>query len=334
MKKIIRFLLFGFLLAGITFSCKKSDKNENTTVVPKPGEWIGSIVVYSSRNDTTLQKFLDGNYTRITGNLELYTSEAIDYRKYLINLKTIYGSLKLYKVPNGDLNFISSVTRITGDMQISYCPNIVDLTGIDQLDTINGSLILENNPKLLSCHGMEGLPSLINITVNGNSSMQSLTGLENVSTVSGKLTVLSNPQLTSLQGLNGIETITGGLDIYGNPLLSNLNGLTSLKSLPGILSLTNLPELTSLAGLSQLKDTVNSIYITKCDKLPDLSGLNSLGAISNDLRLINCSGMKNLQGLAKIDTIGGTAELNGLSGLVFFFWCKCIKSNQKGLTDI
>src|SRR5512133_2680501 len=103
---LLYFFLFIALIIAI-FSCKKSSTSDSstTTVIP-PNQFNGNISIYSSGNDTTLQRFLAGNYNTIRGSLTLATSDPIDYAKYFVNLEKVMGSVTIYKVPNQDLSFL------------------------------------------------------------------------------------------------------------------------------------------------------------------------------------------------------------------------------------
>ena len=169
MKKINQLLILMLLFTGMFYtSCKKKSDTTTPPYVPAEGEWYGSISIYSKAYEDTLKKFLDGDYNRITGSLEIYTSDpTIDYHKYLTNLKTINGSLKLYKAPFSDLSSISSISKVTGDFRISNCPNLTSLIGFTELDTISGKLIIENNPKIRNCEGMEEILHLQALPLQG-----------------------------------------------------------------------------------------------------------------------------------------------------------------------
>jgi hypothetical protein len=213
MKRIkLFFIVPMFLLGMFSNSCKKSDTTTPPTPVVPPGvgEYVGTIAVYSNA-DTLLPYFLNNNYNRITGNLELYTSDNIDFNKYLVNLKSVTGSVKLYKIRNTDLSFLSNVTKITSDLQISACPGLTSLSGLLKLDTLTNNLIVENNPKITTLDGIGSISTLSSLIVTGNASLQSLSGLSSVTSMTNSISIGENPLLSSLAGLSNLETSLIGL---------------------------------------------------------------------------------------------------------------------------
>ena len=181
MKKVSRLFFLTVLVATILFGACKKDKEDSTTETD-PGVFSGSIAIYSSANDTTLKNFLEGDYHTISGSLMLYTSDAIDYGKYLVNLKKVGGSVKLYKIPNADLSFIKTVTRISSTLQISACPNLVSLEGVNNLDTL-GNLFIDQNPKIKNLKGLEKVKTITDLTVYASPAFESFEGLSRLTIV-------------------------------------------------------------------------------------------------------------------------------------------------------
>lgn len=71
-----------------------------------------------------------------------------------------------------------------------------------------------------------------------------------------------NIELTSLEGLNNITTIGGKLHIRRNYKLQNLIGLVSLQTMDGLVLFESNSELTSLTGIGNIDPTtIDSIAI-------------------------------------------------------------------------
>jgi hypothetical protein len=295
-----------FVALGFTvFSCKKSSTTTEPMVVPA-NVFNGSINIYSSGNDTTLQRFLNGKYNTIKGSLILSSSDVIDYKKYFVNLVEVQGSVTLYKIPNKDLSFLSTLRNIVGNFQISSCPELISFNGVAALDTIGSSLIVERNSKLVNFTGLEQILKVSSITVTANPSLVSFSGLQNLTTISGTLGIYQNPVLTSLIGLTGLTSIGGDMNISENPNFVGFTGLDNLLEIKGTLSLTTLPQLNSLANFTPVNDTITSISLVDCNGLSNLLGLGNIPCIKSNLNIVSCKNLENLTGLAKIDTIRGT----------------------------
>jgi hypothetical protein len=75
-------------------------------------------------------------------------------------------------------------------------PNLVDLRGLEQLRTVNGTLSLHSNPQLATLDGLGGLEW-----------------------IGDRLEIIENEKLVSLDGLAALQRVEGDVRIFGNPLL-------------------------------------------------------------------------------------------------------------------
>ena len=101
----------------------------------------------------------------------------------------------------------------------------MSLSGLNSLTSIEGNLVIDNNPALLSMSGLNKLTSIGGgLQISYNASLLSLSALSNVTSIRGILSVSYNDELTSLSGLDSITPYTiSHLYIQGNPLLSICN---------------------------------------------------------------------------------------------------------------
>jgi hypothetical protein len=130
-----------------------------------------------------------------------------------------------------------------------------------------------------------------------------------------------NPSLVSLQGLNNLTTIGGGLYIMDNPLLVGLDDLENLASITGELRIVYNSSLESLAGLENIDSITETLRIgdwggwpdnPSCygnQKLTDLQGLNGLEWIGGDLEIYCNDSLGSLAGLETLTTITGNIRI-------------------------
>jgi hypothetical protein len=85
--------------------------------------------------------------------------------------------------------------------------------------------------------------------IEGNDALTSLTGLENITTVSEHLFIGYNTSLTSLKALQNITSVGGSLGIGYNTSLTNLSGLENLTSVGEDLYIYSNDALTNLCAL-------------------------------------------------------------------------------------
>ena len=149
-------------------------------------------------------------------------------------------------------------TEIEGDVEISG-NDITNLNGLSLLTSIGGNLVIEINDILPSMTGLDNVTSIGGfISIVDNDSLTSLTGLENITSImGGDLHIGNNGALTSLTGLENVTTIGGVFGISNNNVLTSLTSLENMSSIGGDLWISFNDALTSLSGLENIES--NSI---------------------------------------------------------------------------
>ncbi len=139
-----------------------------------------------------------------------------------------------------DLGFLSGLT-ITSDphhpgcanLRVVESPGLTDLTGLDALTSVEGTLQLAHNDNLTSLEGLGALTAAGErledffqtyyyggLSIKDDDALMDLAGLESLEVVWGYLEIVNNDSLTSLQGLDNLTGVYGGeLTISGNPML-------------------------------------------------------------------------------------------------------------------
>ncbi|GAA3523771.1 hypothetical protein GCM10022393_43280 [Aquimarina addita] len=195
------------------------------------------------------------------GTLSL-TQEQIDTFEYT----KVIGNLFIHGFDNNsitNLNGLSSLSSVEGNLQIWVNDNLESLEGLEALTTLGGDLHILENPILKNLMGLNGITSIGgNLILSTNNTLISLDGLNNLASVEGEVTVNRNDDLTSFDDLDAITSIGGYLNIWENDNLINLNGLETLTALGGNLYIgtTTNPRasgvgnniLFNLCGVSQL----------------------------------------------------------------------------------
>jgi len=102
-------------------------------------------------------------------------------------------------------------TEIEGYVGISG-DDIINLNGLSVLTYIGGDLWIGSNDTLTSLTGLDSLTSIGgNLYIAFYDAPTSLTGLGGLTSVGGDLSIEFNVNLTSLTGLDGLTSIGGGL---------------------------------------------------------------------------------------------------------------------------
>ncbi len=165
-----------------------------------------------------------------------------------------------------------------------------------------------------NCQTLEG-----NVSISG-SDINSLNGLNIVTSISGLLDINNNTTLTSITGINGL-TSTGGLSIDGNNVLTNLMGLNNITSIDWQLNITGNSVLTSLTGLENLTFIGDDFSLYDNNALTSLTGLESLTTVNGSLNIGTQSyggnpSLVNLTSLNNLTSIGGDLRIGYNDALI------------------
>jgi len=259
---------------------------------------------------------------------------------------------------NGDdianLNGLDILTAIGGDLVIGDTlnpptanPLLTNLDGLESLTTLGGDLNIISNQALVSLTGLENLEQIEGSLIIGdawffsawgNPSLASLSGLDNLTSIGGSLKILKNSSLTSIIGLNNLAYIEEDI-IIENENLTSLSGLENITSVEGDIwlgygGLGGNSSLTSLTGFDNLTSIGAGLYLYNNDSLTSLADLENLTSIGGTLTighvgsignmgnasLLNLNGLQNLNFVGAHLSINGNeslASLSGLEGLTF-----------------
>jgi hypothetical protein len=150
--------------------------------------------------------------------------------------------------------------KVTGQLRISG-EDIRDLQGLQSLETVLGSLLIEDNNLLTNLDGLSGLTIVaidgsFNIEIQRNAALQNIDGLNSLTTTRGALIIHLNNSLSDIRGLSNLAELGPMLHIAANPALTTLDGLEALSTL-STLGLVNNTALSDISALSNL-ESVNS----------------------------------------------------------------------------
>lgn len=190
-------------------------------------------------------------------------------------------------------------TIVEGWLEISG-DDIVDLSGLAQIDQAVQYFLIRDNPQLTSLSGLENMGIGGSLGVLNNPLLTSLDGITGIySTAVQGLDVISivdNPSLVSLLPLATLTGFSGRMDIFNNSSLLNLDGINVTPSTFGVEGNQNLERLTEMSsGGSSL-----AVRIIDNPSLTTLSGLEGITRIDVRCEIINNDSLINLDGLSNV----------------------------------
>jgi len=177
-------------------------------------------------------------------------------------------------------DYYPGCTKILGSVTIRpdyWFLYITNLYGLNVLDSIGGSLIIEQNDQLISLNGLDSLNSIGgDLIIQYNYYLNSLDGLQNLETINGDLNVVYTD--AAIIALNSLDSVGGNFMLGGNNNLTDLTGLENLSFIGGDLNIIDNNNLSNCAAeviCNYLVSPPGSISIhnnaTGCDNPPEIA---------------------------------------------------------------
>lgn len=218
---------------------------------------------------------------KITGLNTLRKVVRMDIKNN-INLQEVTGfngldSLnKLYIEDNIDLEKLHGFSQLdqVKELWIKENKSLQSVSALNALNTIKGTLWVDENPKLNELGELPVQGSVKDIYIDQNPSLQDLTALKNLT--SAESIRIDGNHLINLEGLNKLNRV-GYLRIEENPKLETLEGLNSLTEVR-TLDIDNNNALLNLSGLESL-NSLQKLIIRNNNELNDYDGLSAVALV-------------------------------------------------------
>ncbi len=278
-------------------------------------------VIQGQETDTDTCAYRDGDPW---GEHPTYRiDDASEFDGAINDTSTIENHLLITALEGVDnLQQLSHLREIGGNLEISNNPDLETLDGLQCLNLIGGHIIIRGNGKLKDLDGLESIASTTSLIIQDNEHLDNMDGLENLKKINGNLEILGNNSL-KLLSLKGLESsIEGDLFIAGNDNLSYLD-LNNLRQIHGDMSIgirafypkVGNAKLGSLRGLETIQTIGGDVRVSGNSLLDDLRGLDGLSEIHGSLTISSNSRLVSLAGLSQLNSINGVLSIYANSSL-------------------
>lgn len=218
---------------------------------------------------------------------------------------TVTGDLSIVGNDISNLDGLSGLSAVEGNLFISDSPLLASITGLNLLSTVGKDLTLQANNALETFDGLNSLQSVNgNVFIFRNDALTDLRGLESLNFVGALFYISINPILTNVHGLEALSNIGGTLRIWSNTSLSNLDGFAGLKSIRGSLEIVSNSSLTNLDGFLNLQTVERDLLIQLNSSLVSIQGLSRLVSEIEILAILSNTALTNLDGLNDLAEVG------------------------------
>ena len=189
-----------------------------------------------------------------------------------------FTSIRINGSNISNLNGLSQVTEITGDLHISSPENnytLTDISGLYNLTNVSGRIVLYDLKFIDATNLFPNLTHLGSsnscnaLTIYGLTPT-SINGFNNLIEITGDL-IIDSTNLITLNGFNNLTKIKdaqsdcGSLLLIANSVLTTINGLGNLQEIGENYDILGNPNLASLPNTPNLTIVGNSIRIQYCN---------------------------------------------------------------------
>lgn len=251
---------------------------------------------------TSLKGLENLNY--VGGRITLFRNELIEDIDGLKGLDSVGGGIRIVYANNlEDLHGIDGISCIGGELYLTVLPNVIELPDFKNLGSLGDLYVVVNN-SLVDLSGLEGIDTIMGyINISQNAKLESLKGLENLVYVGGYVGIAANPKLSSLEYLKSLRNIESYLVIFDNDALYDMTGLEELTRLGGGLRIGLNDNVDNLSGLHSITRLEGGLTIDENDRLRSLKTLSNVTYIGERINITLNPKLLNLEGLENFDPI-------------------------------
>jgi len=205
------------------------------------------------------------------------------------------------------------ITKVHEHLEVRTAPLLEELA-FNNVESVGGRLAIANT-NIKDLKGLESLTEVVGqygyINIDGNQALESLDGLEKLTTVDSRLGLSGCPNLQSLEALSNLQTIGADLNINGCGM-ENLNGLQK-ANIGESLFLNYNNNLVSLEGLKASQTIKEDVQIDGNDILVDITYFNQVDSIIGDVKFRWNESLADCEALCRLldsGYIGGSVSIS------------------------
>ncbi|AEL27668.1 receptor L domain-containing protein [Cyclobacterium marinum] len=217
--------------------------------------------------------------------------------------------------PIVDLSPLELVTHVYGSLKIENTSNLKNLHGLQNLNLVEGWVTIDGNSSLETLEGLSlSENQQVHLTISSNPNLLNFNGLERINKL-GYVIIRSNPKLVNFKGMDQVQEISG-LEVSFNETQTSFEGLENVR-LIGTLEIIGL-NITNFNGFQGV-ESISSLTLYNLYDLEDFTGFTGTVTFSIDLM---SNGIRKLEGLTvseelsrvniKDTSLGNLRELSNL----------------------
>ena len=207
--------------------------------------------------------------------------------------------------------FLSSIAT-------AQCPTTIPLWNQQALeDTMANYPNCEHYPKVISINDgsltsltpLSSLKSVKGISIRRDTSLTSLAGLENITTVEDYVTINACPLISDLSPLNGLENVGGDFRIWDMHAVESLDGFNNLAIVGGDVDIWSVPVLTTVDGFQALTSIGANLRFTAAPLVKNFNAFNGLQHVEGAVTIATFEPIDSMNGLQSLATVGISVDI-------------------------
>ncbi len=255
------------------------------------------IIISDNDNLMSLPEF--NSLVSVGGNLEVEFNELLVNLDNLDSLEIISNDLIVTNNASlENIDGLASLQRVENNINLEDLNNLISIEGFGSLIYIGNDFILHSAVLLSNLDGLEGISEIQGDFLLGQTHVENVDGLSNISTMGYSTQIINNYFLTDISGFSSLTSLTN-LEIDGG-ILPSLNGLNSLDSVMGSLKISGI-LISTMEGLENLTYIGAGLTIEGTSYLLNLDGLDDLSFIGLELKIYNNLALLNLDALNDVE---------------------------------
>ncbi len=208
--------------------------------------------------------------------------------------------------PITNLSGLNQLQAIQGDLWVKNNNSLSNLSGLDNLLEVHGALMLEDNQELINLNDLNALSWVgRDVSIIDNPALSTINGLESLNDIGGNLVIQDNANLTNIGGFDGLTTIGGYLDIEDNTGLTAINGFTSLELVDSFFTIILNPKLIELSSFQNLSQITGDLKISHNKNLNTIGGFNGLTTLGGHCRILRNDWLTSISGFQTLENTVG-----------------------------
>ncbi|TVQ08147.1 MAG: PKD domain-containing protein [Balneolaceae bacterium] len=241
----------------------------------------------------------------VSGNFNISSAQHLNQ---ITGVCGIDGSLSVSQSDLENLDGLSGLSIVTGDVNIESNANLIDIDGMSNLLKA-GRIRISQNPLLAEISGFSTTVITEEINIWNNRALKSVSGFNAVTSLNGAVFIGNNDSLEVIDGFLHLESVNR-MQLNQNRVMHTFSAFENLTTIQGDLSIRDLDALTEITALSGLQQ-VGRIFIDRNQNLVNINFLDNITSVTGDITVSQNPSLTDINSFNNLIVAGRNIEIDG-----------------------